>query len=322
MTQPTAWQAVSTRSVPAPQMLDYWQDATNRLFPPTVSRRPDARGFYGEVAWMQVGRVTVADIVSTKLEVARSANEIRHIDEDCYEVNIQIAGESAFAQDGREIVSGPRSLVLYDSRKPYAMRFEGPYRQMSLKLPRALLHERLADVDALTARRFPLDAAPGRFIYDLLRGLRDEVAPLGEAVAMRLETHILDLLATALIGGAPQPAISARAGALAERQRVMTYIRAHLGDPGLTPQTVAEANHISRRHLYDLFSGEELSVAEWIQEQRLLRIRAALADPLQRPWSIGAIALRHGFRNLSHFSRSFHARFGRSPRDYRQACTH
>lgn len=322
MNQPTAWQAISTRAVPAPQMLDYWQDATNRLFPPTISRRSDARGFYGEVAWMQVGRVTVADIVSTDLEVARSANEIRHIDEDCFEVNIQIAGESAFTQDGRETVNGPRSLVLYNSRKPYTMRFDGPYRQMSLKLPRAALHERLPDVDALTARCFSLDAAPGRFIYDLLRGLRDEVAPLGDLVATRLEGHILDLLTTALLGGVPYPGISATAGRLAGRQRVMSFIRAHLDDADLTPQSVAEANHMSRRHLYDLFSGEEMSVSEWIQEQRLLRIRDALADPLQRPWSIGAIALRHGFRNLAHFSRVFHARFGRSPRDYRRSCGH
>jgi AraC-like DNA-binding protein len=43
----------------------------------------------------------------------------------------------------------------------------------------------------------------------------------------------------------------------------------------------------------------------------------ALGDPARAHWTLGTIALKHGFNAAAHFSRSFRARFGLIPRDYR-----
>lgn len=315
------WQELSTAGVLPRERLDYWREATNALFPPTRLRRSSYEGFYGKVAWLRIGEVTLADIVSTSLEVTRSEREIRRRDEDWFEVNIQIEGEGAFSQDDRDVVTGPKSLVLYDSLKPYVMRFAGPYRQISLKLPQAALRDRLPAADRFVARHVAADSIPGRFIYDLACALRDQAELLTDAMAQRLQDHIVDLLATALLGvDSASPALSANR--LGQLRRIKAHILAHLDDPELSPSTIAAANGISPRYLHELFAAEEATVSRWIQIRRLDRIRRELADPQRRGLPINTIALRRGFKDLSHFSRAFHRQFGISPRDYRRDGLH
>jgi AraC-like DNA-binding protein len=315
------WQAMSTEAVPAEDRLDYWRDATNSLFPPTRVRRPTYAGFYGRLAWLNIGDVMLADIVSTSLEVTRSEREINGGDDRWFEVNIQVDGEGTFSQEGREVVTGPRSLVLYDSRKPYAMRFEGPYRQMSLKVLRGALCERVPNAGAMVARGILADTVPGRFLYDLAFGLCGAPEAISAPVAVRLEEHLLDLLATALLGTA-ETVSPHSVGRHLQLDRVKAYIGAHLGEADLSPLRVATAQRISLRYLYELFEGEDVAVSRWIQQQRLGRVRRDLADPLQRALPINTIAFRAGFKDISHFSRVFHRQFGVSPRDFRRSVSH
>lgn len=308
------WQGLSTESVPARERLDYWREATSSLFPPTRVRRPSVEGFFGRVAWLTLDEVTVADIVSTDVEVVRGEKEIA-ADDRWYEFTIQVDGECAFSQGGRDLVTRPRSMVLYDSRKPYQMRFAGPYRQLSLKVPRAVLRERVPGVDRLIVQKIAADQMPGRFIYDLAAGLCEYPTAIPPALAMRLENHILELLATALIGA--DDALTFSASRLAQTERIKAYIVSRLDDSDLGPREIARAHNISLRHLYDLFAAEDLQVARFIQVQRLERIRRELADPLQRGLPINTIALRRGFKDFSHFSRAFRKQFGIAPRDFR-----
>ena len=60
------------------------------------------------------------------------------------------------------------------------------------------------------------------------------------------------------------------------------------------------------------------SIERYINERRLQRCRRALEDSRQDHRSIGEIAFKWGFSDLSHFSRRFKTRFGMSPSDYRR----
>ncbi|MCX5515471.1 hypothetical protein C3941_18115 [Kaistia algarum] len=315
------WRELSTDAVPARERLDYWLQATNSLFPPTRLSRNSFEGFYGRVGSLQLGEVTLADIVSTSLEVSRTEAEIRASDDRWYELTIQIEGECAFAfeQDGRDLVTRPHSMVLYDSRRPYRMRLSGPYRQIALKVPRAALRERVPSVDRLIAQ--PIDATriPGRFIVDLAAGLCDRPGEIQPALAGRLETHLLELLATALIGADPE---TMSANSLAQVERIKAHVLARLDDAALSPRSVAAELGISLRRLYELFEAEDQPLARFIQAQRLDRIRRTLADPLKRGLPIATIAFDCGFKDFSHFSRAFRKQFGIAPGQYRSERLH
>ncbi|MEN6543895.1 helix-turn-helix domain-containing protein [Parvibaculum sp.] len=317
---PGGWQNLCTETVPPRDRLAYWHEATNRLFPPTRLSRPSHEGFYGRVSWLEFGEVTLANIVSTSLDVTRSEREITSDDDRWYEINVQIEGTSAFRQDGREVAAGPRSLVLYDSRRPYEMRFKGPYRQLSLKLPRETLRDRVPNIDALIARNISADGIPGRFFYDFAAALCDAPEGIPGFIASRLEQHTLDLLATALLGVGTDA--SATVNRLSQLDRIKAHILERLDQPTLTPRSIAEAHQISLRHLYELFEAEDEQVARWIQTHRLDRIRRDLADPLKRGWPINTIALSCGFKDFSHFSRRFRRQYGVSPREYRNRLSH
>jgi len=306
------WRDLSTDAVPAAERLEYWRDATNSLFPPTRLRRDGVEGFYGHVAWLGLGEVTIADIVSTSLDVYRTEREIHGGDDRWYELTIQIEGECGFSQDGRDTVIGPRAMVLYDSRRPYTMRFRGPYRQVSLKVPRRALRERVPSVDLMVAQRLLADRMPGRFIYDLAAGLCARDSELPPDLSGRLEQHVLELTATALLG---RDTVSA--AGVSQLDRIKAHILAHLDDAELSPRAIAEAHGISLRRLYELFEAEEQQVARFVQLQRLDRIRRELADPLMKGLPITTIALRRGFKDFSHFSRAFRRQFGVSPGAYR-----
>jgi len=103
------------------------------------------------------------------------------------------------------------------------------------------------------------------------------------------------------------------------RLRIMDFIDRALFDPDLSPAVVARALKITSRHVHRLFAQQGATVTRYIQERRLEKCRAALADPLLAGLSVTHICSEYGFRSLPHFSRLFHARYGMSPRDYRRA---
>ena len=140
--------------------------------------------------------------------------------------------------------------------------------------------------------------------------------------AARLSTAIVDLLTIALAarldrGRSVQPDTYQRTLLL----RVHAFIERRLGDPRLSPGTVAAAHHISVRYLYKLFEQEPTGVAGWIRQRRLERCRRDLLDPALRSRPVSAIAARWGMLNAAHFSRSFRAAYGVPPVEYRQLST-
>ena len=97
--------------------------------------------------------------------------------------------------------------------------------------------------------------------------------------------------------------------------RAALYVEQHLGEP-LTVERLAEEACISMYHfhrLFTLWAGEPVN--EYVRRLRLehgaYRLRATT-----RP--IGALALECGYASADAFGRAFSARFGESPRRYRQ----
>jgi AraC-like DNA-binding protein len=94
---------------------------------------------------------------------------------------------------------------------------------------------------------------------------------------------VLDLV-TAALSGAPGTAPAAnRHDSL--RQEILAFIDARLGQPDLSPATIAAEHHISTRLLHKLFEGAGATVIP----------------------------------DAAHFSRSFRARYDMSPSDYRNS---
>ena len=99
--------------------------------------------------------------------------------------------------------------------------------------------------------------------------------------------------------------------------RMLAFLRRHLGDAGLSPQMLADHMRLSVRTVHKRFEQAGMTFRHWLLEQRLDACRRALADPRCATMTVAQIAFGLGFNDLSHFTKSFRARFGTPPGRFR-----
>lgn len=141
----------------------------------------------------------------------------------------------------------------------------------------------------------------------------EDFAPL---TVPRFADNIVDLLATVFaeeLGATPRHTPSTQA----IRGRVTAFIEANLDDPDLSPQAIAAACHVSTGYLHKLFRASDTSVSRFVRDRRLEQRRRDLLDPGQGALAVSAIGAHWGFVDAAHFSRTFKAAYGVSPREYR-----
>lgn len=95
-----------------------------------------------------------------------------------------------------------------------------------------------------------------------------------------------------------------------------TAIRDNLAIGKLSPDFLAEKLSISRATLYRVFAPHG-GIMRYVQERRLIAVRAALGDPLETR-KLSRIAADLGFNSEAHFSRAFRQRFDMTATDYRK----
>ncbi|MFF5971044.1 helix-turn-helix domain-containing protein [Streptomyces sp. NPDC012769] len=214
------------------------------------------------------------------------------------------------------------SLVLTDSTCPTGSGIApaaGQFvRTVVLHIPRPSLPLRPDRVDPLLGRPIPTSGGTGAVLAGFLGTLLTHGADCRPEELSRMGSIALDLVTACLaqwLGALDEEPGETRAQATLKR--IHSFIAHNLGDPDLTPQTIADRHHMSLRTLYELFSDQPASVAALIRRDRLERCHADLARPELRHHSVQVIASRWGFPNASAFSRAFRDAYGVSPSAHR-----
>jgi AraC-like DNA-binding protein len=307
---------LDTASVQPSERFDFWVEESPRVFMPIAVERQTDGAFSGLVMGHDLGPLSVFRIVADAYDVLRTQHGIAVSDPETLDLALQVRGSSIIEQDGRQARIGPGDLCSYQSSRPFALHPEGPVEFVLLTLARDLLGSRAAAMCALTATRIPGDTGlaslTGPFLARLVDGLDSgRVRPEHSSVV----DGVLDLVRGMFSERMGVQETASHAVLLAG---IKAYIDEHLAAPGLGPEEISRANHISTRYLHRLFEGEGLSVSEWIRDQRVERCRRDLRDPLLRHESILSIATRWGLPNSAHFSRVFRSAYGHSPREERR----
>src|SRR5260370_42040079 len=86
----------------------------------------------------------------------------------------------------------------------------------------------------------------------------------------------------------------------------------------LSPKTIAASSRISLSYLYSLFNDDDTTVGQFVQVKRLQRAYEILVGDPKGHRTVSEIAYEVGFKNVSHFSRSFSRHFRIPPRDVRK----
>lgn len=317
---------VDTEALPPRERFGMWLDLVARTAAPLRMRSAHADDFTARAEIISLGPISLVNYRYPSLDAVRTAKLARQTELDYFLLALTTTGTGASGQAGRQSVIRPREFTFYDGSRPHQVSHEGAQggRQLATSVVALIPYgalplppDRLAP---LLAGRMSGTEGVGALLAQYLVQIADNPEQYHAADAERLGTTGLDLITTLLgrhlVAEDDVPREVRRRALLAQ---VRAYVQRHLGDATLSPQTIAEAHHVSVRTLHRLFEAEETTVASYVRDLRLRRCRRDLADPAQAHRPIQAVAARWGFADKAVFSRAFRAAYGESPQGYRAA---
>ncbi len=232
-------------------------------------------------------------------------------------VSLHKKGPAVVSQGGRESRIEVGDIFIIDPTRPFYIE-TGEIETHSVYVHTAALRSLAPEIDLATARAIRC----GQGVPALLRSAIEEVFSLATSitddVADDVAESLLHLLAPVVRSSVKTTEWCPTRLAAMHRQRIMRYVREHLGDASLDANMIAQGVNLSARHVYQLFEHDDKPLMRWVWSERLQRCRRDLSQANLRARSIGEIAFQWGFSNVSHFSRSFKAEFGVTPRDFRR----
>ena len=309
---------LDTNSCLPQRRLSAWQDIVCDTFV-GLDCKSELRGaFWGSVSQSRSGPVSLTRVDSTEQRVFRTPSRIARASEDFVLVALATSGVNGVFQDGREAIVSTGQFVMYDTTRPYELRFDDSFSQTIFQMPRKLLQQRVGAIEGLTATAFAGDRPLERLTYDFALNVSRTIELIDPAAASRLLDQALDLLAMTFADRLHARVQDQSVHRSALLYRLKNHILTHLADPELSLPRAAAAIGISPRYASDLMAGEQASFRNYLQTQRLERCKRDLADPACQARHIGEIAFAWGFNDLAHFSRIFKQRFGVSPREWRE----
>jgi AraC-like DNA-binding protein len=306
----------STSSLAGSERASYWATLVCDTFVELDCQVPAPDYFHGQIDCLQAGDLQFFHIVSAPHVVTRTRSRIARSSQDDFLLCLQTAGRGMVSQDGREAVMGVGDFAIFDTTRPYDLRFDGDFSQIVLRLPRRLITGKIAEVECLTARAIAGDRGIGKLASTFLQQLHAELGEIDPLYLTRVHGSAIDLIATAVAEQSESQLHSSERYVLL-RRRVSAYVDRNLADADLSCETIAAAHGISTRHLSKVFEETEMRVSQLIWTRRLEQARRDLADPLRRHISITSVGYDAGFKDAAHFSRLFKGEFGETPSAFR-----
>jgi AraC-like DNA-binding protein len=301
----------STDAVRPSERFGFWREVVcQSIFNLTIEAPPGP--FAARMTARSAGPLRIALSESTGYQVVRNQRQVGRASDDSYSIYLQLHGEAVISQRGQAFAYQPGDLAISDLVHPFTATLSGGARRVTTVIPRELLDRR-----APWVRKTPLYRLAAKSAYvDLARRHIVEMIEnpaMSESAAVLLTENLCNLLALAsAMDTAPD-----RMPSELQIEAMLAFCRQELHDSELTPQLVADHLRISVRTLHSRFKKIGKSFAEWVRDERLTACRAALRDRNQRGLNISEIAYRWGFNDLSHFNKSFRARFDRTPTQWR-----
>ncbi|MFI6449381.1 helix-turn-helix domain-containing protein [Kitasatospora sp. NPDC050543] len=314
------WSSASAGVVAPADRFEWFREVlSGDLMPITLSTEHTA-DFCAEVTNLELGPVQVSTFAFSSVRGRRTAAHVRRGDPEQYQLALVTRGTFHTSQLGQESLV-TEGLVLTDTSRPMeniTRCDDGQAQTVMLQIPRSALRLRSDRVDRLLSQRIPASTGTAAILAGFLGTLLDH-GPRCKPAELSHLGHVAVDLATACLAqhlGALEEA-PAEARAQVMLQRVTAFIEHNLGDPDLTPRTIADWHNISLRALYDLFRDQPTSVAASIRRRRLERCHTDLARRELRNQSVQTIAARWGFSNATAFSRAFRDAYGITPTEHR-----
>ncbi|BAU81343.1 araC family transcriptional regulator [Streptomyces laurentii] len=251
-----------TDVVAGPERFALWREATGQSHMPNRLRSNAHNDFQARMRGLNLSEVQVAGLAYPHLEIARTTKLIRQSDPEVYQFNYFLGGHGTLTVDRRDVALGAGDLVVMDSSRPYQGEVyadPGRWSHVTVQCPRGLLPLPEKAVQRLLAVPISGRHGMGGVLARWLTDLNTRAGEFTRADIPTLASVTLDLLASVIAGCSDaEKALDPEARRSTLRVQINAFVEQHLADPAMTPQTIADAHHISLRHLQQLLAENEL----------------------------------------------------------------
>jgi AraC-like DNA-binding protein len=273
--------------------------------------------FDGHMASSRAGEVILTRLEANRHRVVRTMDMVRSSEEGYLKIVAPVKGSACLEQGNSQTWVNPGSWTIYDTTGSYAIANPGRVEHLIVMVPKAHLASHGLNLQRLMARPVGGSSGIARVALSTMRSTFEELPYMSADAAQGAGTLITDLVRLSLIELSGQQTQLTQREAL--KDRIRAYVALHLRDPQLSIDQIALALNCSKRHLYNAFADEQLTLATYIQDLRLAACLQELRQQGPQGRAITDIAMHWGFNNPSHFSRVFKAHTGMSASEFRQS---
>jgi AraC-like DNA-binding protein len=291
-----------------------WSDTLNRISMPGALAQGQ-REFHGDICNV----VSPLGIEFSLLEASPQTISGR-VEESNGAVwlALLISGTYELNDGGRCIPLKCGDIIYGPGGRDSTLEVTDEFRLLYVNIPSGLLHPRLLNPGTMQPGALPTQAGGNRVFAAMLASIADNLSDLTAAQMRPIEMSLSEFIIAAL---AEESSFRSFGNVARSNHfhRICQAIESVLGDPELSVRSIAESQHASSRYVQKLFEEAQLSFGQYVRQRRLAQCRKDLASAAYQNLSILDICFRWGFNDAAHFSRSFRAEFGVTPREYRQS---
>jgi AraC-like DNA-binding protein len=289
---------------------ELWSEAHRQIFFPIGVKFSVPVSSHGRIEGHRFGPLGAYRVVSDPSIVRRGRSAIVASDPEQFLVGLSLRGGCLIEQEGRAGLFDVGEMSSWHSSHPFTVTTRARFDLLLIVIPRGLLGPARDTICRNTARRLDMSSGIGLVAAPFFREMWKGLSTGGPAAG---EEDLADA-AIALVRGLHAGSVIPGPAMLSQ---IKAYVDEHLQESRLDPSSIARAHHISTRYLHKLFAGGGVSVSEWVRHRRLEACRRDLRDPARAHESISQVALRWGFSNPAHFSRTFREEYGCTPSELR-----
>ena len=306
----------SVDELPEADRYAHWKESISCIFTVDAERGVRSERFNAKVDAHLIDTLMVAETSTRPQTWHRSAANVAADGMDHIMIQLFKSGSMAYEAGGLEHKMPDGGLVVFDLARE-AKTVTGDFTNLSLFVPREMIEPYLRDSGDLHLRYFSAKEPLVQMLHSHM-SILNRIRPQMSVQQARDVVEPTIGLAAACLNGTMDGSPEDRSGVpIAQIAAAKKAIEAQLGDPQLSPETIARGIGVSRSRLYQILEPYG-GVASYIRERRLRRVANRLIDPMLSHRPVYAIALENGFENISSFSRMFKQRFGESARDFRK----
>jgi len=298
------------------ERLDAWRQAISGTFTDLVPD-PVEGAIDGLIEMSECADIHFAHI-------AGSSQTVRHVSPSKTSgylfLNIPLAGWGDVRHAGGHCRLSPGWAVLVDPGEPFQLIHPESFRQLCVMLPDWIVRGRLeTELGRVAWRPISLTSGVGGVLASAIGaalegGTRTECANRA-ALFVEVLVHLLRS-DDADDGDASCPSIRGTAQSKAFG-RIRDHIARHFSDEALSVASTAVALKCSGRSIHHICSGQGTTFGQMLIANRLEAAARMLLTDARSGKRVSEVAYGAGFSDISHFSKVFKKRYGKTPSAYR-----